>query len=1365
MTWGSARQARFLDAPDAVEYLKRVKQHFTGDSGALATLLRRIRSWIETESTNPVYERSAVAIACILRTNPPLLHGFNSLLRKGYRIEFSNKVEIVDLFVWTTPAAAMIRSFSGSNVPNPGSAAELRDWLSLDHGLEDLLKLDYGKYGDEYPTCLSQLLQFIMDDTTTDTNPATASRCRRKALRFLRQLATKRSILPPSLFLNNLKREGSSGVQHAVGGGAFADIYKDRIQGTVFCFRVLQVLVWRQLKHPNILPFIGASTELFSPRFCFISLWMDRGDIMSYLKQNPRHDRFAAVCQIVDGVEYLHTLDPPITHKDIKGANVLVTDEGICCLADFGLSSIFDSQRVDKSPGLQGSICWLAPELMQPIYTGKPPFWDLPHSFAVMREVSIEKQRAPLPPEGTWTYEEEQLWVLVGQSWVENPEERYEIREIKNFLKDLVCDKTLEGPQGGSPSPSPETDSASEAARDLDRVRVWLDKELYGYSASLIGRTSRFADNHFDFKTPPRSRRSQPASQVYSGYRKQYAREDPSPYDTPASDLGGRAWYLGSPARCSAEVLVTFPATRSFLSSYNQAIPERFDWVLTMIGSILMCNFSNGLATPRLEISIKLRASRLDLAEVVRFLHISLGLSSRMSASMNSAQVQSLNGPDSIAYLECLKGALSELDADPIPLFHLLFDLVWRDRNSLKITNLIVQIASSLRSSRHLLRGLNIVLPKGFQVEINADLHDQSDFFVLVTPFVSRIVLVSGLKLPSPETNHELRNLLNEPQGINKLLETEASPAWFSAISQLLQNDIYTGKLGNKPVCVKALRIKSLVGSRFCLISPWMSNGNIMKYLSQHPNHDRFVSANILVNDKGVCYLADFGLASVAQSQRLDSSTGGIAGSMCWLAPEILRPDSTSDQDEKPRDIYAFACTIYEIFTGNPPFHDRGHGAMFAIIRGEWPALPPSGVWSTEEKNMWALVAKARAPELTERMKIREIKNALRGARISLEESRSTVADEGRQLIVDNENILNARVWLEKELSNSATGDAVVDSFTPSIEEGVGTPDFRDTRESSALGSLCPELRESHDLNDKGSPRGSPSTPSPLHLDFWNVRYTHGLATPISPSPSPLNPHAIPFAPCAPCVAVLPLTTAESLLEPSKNSSNPVTGEESTHSFQTVNGRLPETQIRPRPVPLRLKPTSPAFIPSAGFNRNILNIDIPSVTPPSNICDILQSHLPTPVSPPTTSQKDDVVFDCSALCSSLAYPPFGESAENCEKSRCSNHEPSDARISAAVGTKLQSQPLATTSIDSNTRSGVRKLSVKADAFFPMASRRSTALSPIMEVKVSPAGAVSVMPSISQGVQRKLDASVAVFVPRGVLSSLKQASTLDQAQLF
>lgn len=469
--------------------------------------------------------------------------------------------------------------------------------------------------------------------------------------------------------------------------------------------------------------------------------------------------------------------------------------------------------------------------------------------------------------------------------------------------------------------------------------------------------------------------------------------------------------------------------------------------------------------------------------------------------------------------------------------------------------------------------------------------------------------------------------------------------------------------------------------------------------------------------------------------------------------------------------ICSLGLTANKIFTGKPPFHDRGHGTMFAIIRGEWPALPPSGVWSTEEKNMWALVANARAPKPTERMKIREVKNALRRARPSLEKSRSTVADEGRQLIVDNENIVNARAWLEKELSNPA----IVDPFTPLIE-GVETPDFRDTRESSALGSLtqlCLEHRESQDLNSKGPPRGSPSTPSPLHLDLWNVRYTHGLATPISPSPSPLNPHAVPFTPS---VAVPLLATTESLLKQSRNSSNAVTEEDSTHFFQMVTPLSTPTLLRtpiltpglpfkinsegPRPVPFRLKPTSAAFVSSAELNRNSLSIDIPSVTPPSNI---LQSHPPTPVSPPTTSRKDDVVFDCSALRSSLTiYPPCGESAEN---RRQSKQEPSNVQISAAAGAELLSQSLTTTFIDSNTRSGVRKLSIKAEAFFPMASRRSTAPSPVMEVEVSPAGAALVMPSISQAVQRKLDASVSVFVPRGVLPSLKQASTLNQAHLF
>ncbi len=58
-----------------------------------------------------------------------------------------------------------------------------------------------------------------------------------------------------------------------------------------------EALVWRQLRHPNVLPFLGISKELFTPRYCLISPWMVNGDVMSYLEAHPDHDRLTSVCQ------------------------------------------------------------------------------------------------------------------------------------------------------------------------------------------------------------------------------------------------------------------------------------------------------------------------------------------------------------------------------------------------------------------------------------------------------------------------------------------------------------------------------------------------------------------------------------------------------------------------------------------------------------------------------------------------------------------------------------------------------------------------------------------------------------------------------------------------------------------------------------------------------------------------------------------------------------------------------------------------------------------------------------------------------------------------------------------------------------
>ncbi|KAF9068879.1 kinase-like domain-containing protein [Rhodocollybia butyracea] len=138
-----------------------------------------------------------------------------------------------------------------------------------------------------------------------------------------------------------------------------------------------EALVWRQLKHPNILPLLGVNSDLFSPSFCLISPWMKNKDIITYLKANPVEDVYSVLSDIAAGIRYLHSQDPPIVHGDIRGANILVTDDFRCCLADFGLSVISTESQAwtiaTSNSLLKGAIHWLAPEYISPNASPKVP--------------------------------------------------------------------------------------------------------------------------------------------------------------------------------------------------------------------------------------------------------------------------------------------------------------------------------------------------------------------------------------------------------------------------------------------------------------------------------------------------------------------------------------------------------------------------------------------------------------------------------------------------------------------------------------------------------------------------------------------------------------------------------------------------------------------------------------------------------------------------------------------------------------------------------------------------------------------------------------------------------------------------------
>ncbi|KKK13421.1 hypothetical protein P175DRAFT_0428262 [Aspergillus ochraceoroseus IBT 24754] len=142
------------------------------------------------------------------------------------------------------------------------------------------------------------------------------------------------------------------------------------------------------LHHPNIVQYLGTTAD---DQYLNIFLeYVPGGSIATMLKQyntfqEPLIKNF--VRQILAGLSYLHSKD--IIHRDIKGANILVDNKGGIKISDFGISKRVEASTVLGSrassggghlhrPSLQGSVYWMAPEVVrQTAHTKKADIWSL----------------------------------------------------------------------------------------------------------------------------------------------------------------------------------------------------------------------------------------------------------------------------------------------------------------------------------------------------------------------------------------------------------------------------------------------------------------------------------------------------------------------------------------------------------------------------------------------------------------------------------------------------------------------------------------------------------------------------------------------------------------------------------------------------------------------------------------------------------------------------------------------------------------------------------------------------------------------------------------------------------------------------